>query len=114
MDDVKSYSYGEVRLHNHLFISTILLFAFGVCGGLVVSVLDCKSNGSGFRPQAGQKFGSRFLLHLNSLANSAMLRTLTIHCHREGETVRERTGQPPSYAEANNSLTPHTAASGLA
>src|SRR6218665_2928156 len=36
--------------------------------------------------------------------------TLTVHCQREDETVRERTGHPPSYAEAKKmkSLTLHT------
>src|SRR6218665_2480318 len=58
----------------------------------------------------GQKFGSRFLLHRRPLANSAMMSPLTAHCQWEDETVRERTGQPPSYAEAKKmkSLTLHT------
>src|SRR6218665_1778535 len=44
------------------------------------------------------------------LANSAMMSTLTAHCQWEDETVRERTGQPPSCAEAKKmkSLTLHT------
>ena len=44
------------------------------------------------------------------LANSAMTSTLTVHCQWEDETVRERTGHPPSYAEAKKmkSLTLHT------
>jgi len=36
------------------------------------------------------------------LANSATMSTLTAHCQWEGETVRERTGHLPSYAEAKN------------
>ena len=58
----------------------------------------------------GQKFGSRFLLHVRPLANSALMRTLTIHCLWEDEMVRERTAHPPSYAEAKKmkSLTLHT------
>jgi len=47
-----------------------------------------------------QKFGPRFLFHLRPLANSAMMSTLTAHCQWEDETVRERTGHPPSYAVA--------------
>ena len=70
-----------------------------VCGGLVVSVLDCQSRGSGFKSRPGQKFGSRFLLHVCPLDNSAMMSTLTIHCQWEDETVRERTGHPSSHAE---------------
>jgi len=60
---------------------------------------------------SGQKFGSRYLLHLHPLANSAMMSTLTaVHCQWEDETVRGRTGHPPSYAEAKKmkSLTLHT------
>src|SRR6218665_915042 len=39
-----------------------------------------------------------------------MMSTLTAHCQWEDETVRERTGHPPSYAEAKKvkSLTLHT------
>jgi len=38
-----------------------------------------------------------------------MMSTLTAHCQWEDETVRERTGHPPSYAEAKKmkSLTHH-------
>ena len=44
------------------------------------------------------------------LANSAMMITLTAHCQWEDETVRERTGHPPSYAVVKKmkSLTLHT------
>ena len=79
-------------------------------GGLVVSVLDCQSRGSGFKYRPWQKFGSRFLLHLCPLANSAVTCTLTTHCQWEDETVRERTGHPPLFAEAKKmkSLTLHT------
>ena len=44
------------------------------------------------------------------IANSAMMSTLTPHCLWEVETVRERTGHPPSYAVAKKikSLTVHT------
>src|SRR6218665_2278974 len=34
------------------------------------------------------------------LANSSMMSTQTVHCKWEDETVRERTGHPPSYTEA--------------
>src|SRR6218665_3458804 len=45
-----------------------------------------------------------------TIANSAMMSTLTVHCQCQDETVRERTGNPPSYAEAKKmkSLTLHT------
>jgi len=58
----------------------------------------------------GQKFGSRFLFHLHPLAKSAMMSTLTANCQWEDETVRERIGHPPSFAEAKKmkSLTLHT------
>src|SRR6218665_36552 len=84
--------------------------ATGVHGSLVVSVLDCQSKGPGFKSRPGQKSGLRFLLHLCPLANSAMNSTLTAHCQWEVETVRERTGHQPSYAEAKKmkSLTLHT------
>ena len=78
--------------------------------GPVVSMLDCQSRGLGFKPQPGQNFGLRFLLHLCPLANSAMMSSLTVHCKWEDETVRERTGHLPSYAKAKKmkSLTLHT------
>ena len=76
----------------------------------MVSLLDSKLRGSGFKFQPGQKFWLRFLLHLHLLANSAMMSTLTVNCQWEDETVRERTGHLPSYAEAKKmkSLTLHT------
>src|SRR6218665_1082677 len=39
-----------------------------------------------------------------------MMNTLIVHCQWEDETVRERTGHPPSYAEAKKMklLTLHT------
>jgi len=42
------------------------------------------------------------------LANSAMMSTLTVHCHWKDEMVRERAGHPQSNAEAKKmkSLTP--------
>src|SRR6218665_1047484 len=47
---------------------------------------------------------------LRLLANSAMMSTLSVHCQWKDETERERTGPPPSYAEAKKikSLTLHT------
>jgi len=46
----------------------------------------------------------------SQLRHSAMLSALTTHCQWENETVRERTGHSPSYAEAKKmkSLTLHT------
>src|SRR6218665_1225974 len=61
-------------------------------------------------PARAELFGSRFLFHLCFLGNSAMMSTLTAHYQWEDETVRERTGHPPSYAEAKKfkSLKLHT------
>ena len=44
------------------------------------------------------------------LANSAMMSTLTVHCHLEDEKVREMTCYSPSYAKARKmkSLRLHT------
>jgi len=44
------------------------------------------------------------------LANSSMMSTLTAHCQWKGETVRESSGHPTSYAVAKKmkSLTLHT------
>src|SRR6218665_2309519 len=39
-----------------------------------------------------------------ALINSDMMSKLTICCQWENETVRERTGHPPSYAEAKNMM----------
>ena len=63
---------------------------------------------------AKQKFGSRFLLHLCPLNNSATTSTMTTHCQLEDETARERIVHPPSNAKAKKmkSLTLH--AHGLA
>ena len=63
--------------------------------GLVVSALDCQTRGPGFKSRPGQKFGSRSLLHLPPLANSAMMSTLTALGHWEDKTVKERTGHHP-------------------
>ena len=38
------------------------------------------------------------------LANSAMMDTLTMHCHWEDEMVRERTGHSPSYTQAKREV----------
>ena len=67
----------ELQVLNSVVVNTI--------GCLVVSVLDYQSWGSGFKSRPGQKFGSRFLLHLRPLANPAMMSTLTTHCHWEDE-----------------------------
>ena len=75
-------------------------FSYWLRGGLVVSVLDCQGRGLGFKSQPGQTFGSRYLLHLCPLGNSAMMSTLTVHCQWEDETVREWTARPSSYTEA--------------
>src|SRR6218665_2608267 len=79
---------------------------------LVVSVLDCQLRGLRFKSWPGQKIGSRFLRHSHPIANSAMMSklTLTIYCQWEDKTVREKTGHPPSYAEAKKmkSVTLHT------
>ena len=76
----------------------------------MVSVLVRQPWGPWFKSWPGQKFGSRFLLHLCPLVNSAMMSTLNAHCQWEDETARERTGHPRSYAVANKmkSLTLHT------
>ena len=78
-------------------------------GGLLVSVLDCKSWGLVFKSQPGQTFEPRFLLHLCPLTNSVMM-TLIVHCQWEDEMVKEGTGHPPSYDEAKKRmlLTLHT------
>ena len=76
----------------------------------MVNVLYYKLKGSGFISRPLQKFGSRSLLHLRPLANSAVMSTLTAYCQRVDETVRERTGRLSSYAEAKKVklLTFHT------
>ena len=81
-----------------------------VLSGQVVRELVCQSRGSGFKSRPVQKFGSRFLLHLRPLANSAMISTLSALCQWEDVMVRERTGHQPSYDEAKKmkSLTLHT------
>src|SRR6218665_671137 len=80
-----------------LLLSNYHYITSSLYGGLVVSVQNCQSRDSGFKSRPGQKFCSRFLLHLRPLANSVMMSTLTTHCQWEDETVRERTGHPPSY-----------------
>ena len=82
----------------------------GVLDGVVVIVLDCQSRGRGFKTPSGQKFASRFLLHLHSLTNSAILSTLTLRSRWEDETARERIGHPLAYTKAKKmkSLTLHT------
>src|SRR6218665_2599640 len=73
----------------YIYIYIIYIYIYiRVHGGLVVSVQDCQSRGSGFKFQPGQKFCLTFLLHLHTLANSAMMSKLTEHCQWEDETVR--------------------------
>src|SRR6218665_1625110 len=61
---------------------------------------------SRFKSRPGQKFGSRFLLQLYPLANSAMMTKLTAHYQWKDETVRERTRHQPSYTEAKKMKSP--------
>src|SRR6218665_3348515 len=71
------------------FALNLVLFSFQLIwmhSNLAVSVLDSQSRGSGFKSWPWQKFGSRFLLRLRPLSNSAMTSTLSV----ENETVRER------------------------
>src|SRR6218665_965609 len=98
----------------HSIETGFALFCAGlaVCSCLVVSMLDCQLRNSGFNSQPRQKFGSSILLHLRSLSNSPMMNTLNTSsqcCQLEDETVRERTGHPPSYSVAKKikSLTLH-------
>src|SRR5688572_7056066 len=94
-----------------MFLNILVrLFSKGVWDSVVISVIDCHSRGQGFKSLPGQKFGSRFLPHVCPLANSARMSTLNAYCRWEDETARERTGHPPSYAEAKKmkSLTLHT------
>src|SRR5678816_4093294 len=69
-------------------------------------MMDRYPRGRGFKSPPGQKIW----LYVRPLANSAIMSTLTVHCRWDDETVRERTGHPPSYAEAKKmkSLTLHT------
>ena len=101
-------------LNTPLFTSMHITYhsciCLGVCSGPVVIMLNRQPWSLKFKSRPGQKFGSRFLLHLRPLANSAMTSTLIAHCQWEDETVSERTGHPPSYAEAKKtkSLTLHS------
>src|SRR6218665_2067461 len=76
----------------------------------LVSMLDCQSRSSWFKPWRGQKFGSRFLFHLRSLANSAMTSTLIVHYLGGDDMARQLTDHPQSHAEVKKtkSLTLHT------
>src|SRR6218665_3010 len=82
-------------------------------GGWMPWVGKWGMGGAGLKPRTEKKFGSRFLFHLRSLASSVMMSTLAARCQWEHETVRERTGHPPSYVVATKmkSLTLHTHAS---
>ena len=53
----------------------------------------------GSNPGQGRNLVRDFWLHLRPLAHLAMISTLTAHCRWEDETVRERTGHPPSYSK---------------
>src|SRR6218665_16018 len=66
----------------------------------MVSVLDCQSRGSGVQIPARVEIGFEIPALPVHLANSAVVSTLTVHCLWGDETVRKRTGHPPSYAEA--------------
>ena len=66
----------------------------------MVSVVDCQSRGSGCKIPTRAEICIEISAPPAPLANSAMMSTRTVHCQWEGETVRERTGHPPSYGEA--------------
>src|SRR6218665_546914 len=109
------YMYLSSYLPIHLFsiYFTIYLISIRVHDSLVVSVLDCRSRGLGFKSRP--KFGSRFLFHLLPLANSAMMSKLTAYSPLSaGSRDGEREDWPPSLMcrgpEAKNmkSLTLHT------
>src|SRR6218665_2165119 len=70
----------ELLLHEYLWLYFNSKSLNWCAVGLAVSMLDCQLRGSGFRSRAGQKFESRFLLHLRLIANSAMMSSLIAHC----------------------------------
>ena len=94
------------------YVSNIIsLILTRVAWQSMVKVLDDQWRGSGFRSRPGQKFVSKFLLHMSLIANSAtMMNMLTVHCQWDDEMGRERTGYQHTYAEAKNmkSLALHT------
>jgi len=83
--------------HTHLNLRTWHGILSWVRGGPVVA---CWAANQEFKSPPGQKFVLWSLLHLHPMAKSVMMSTLTVHYWREDETVREKNGQPPSYAEA--------------
>ena len=75
----------------------------------MVSVLDCQAKGSGFKPAMAAiwfEISAPPALPSQICYDEYIDRTLSV----EDETVRERTGHPPSYAEAKKMklLTLHT------
>lgn len=56
--------------------------------------------GDGVQIKSGQKFVVRFLHHLCSLANSAILSKLTVSTLSEGRSDGEGEDGHPSYAKA--------------
>jgi len=65
----------------------ILLIAHRVCSDLVISVLDCQLRGLGF------KSWLEISVPRVPLTHSAMMNTLTVHCHWEDMEAREWTGR---------------------
>src|SRR6218665_3284177 len=59
----------------------VSIFIQWVCGGLVVSVLDCQSRGSGFKSRPVQKFGSRFLFHPPSCVEAKKMKSVILHTY---------------------------------
>src|SRR6218665_1615705 len=59
-------STSEARAQNCTGVFSVMPFGFlqGVRWSIVVSVLDCQSRGSGFKPRPGQTFYSRLMLQL--------------------------------------------------
>ena len=73
--------------------------------GRVVSVLDCQSRGVGFKFPTGQKFGSRFMLHLRPDSSQLSYYGYSgLHRWWEDETAREWTGHLLSYAGVRNEV----------
>ena len=63
--------------------------------------MDCQLRGQGFKFPKGQKLVLRFMLYLCLLEKSVIMSAPTVPCWwEEDEMVKERTGHPPSFAEA--------------
>src|SRR6218665_1761180 len=99
IDTFSTISTREVQFSHYNIIYTTLSTR-GLCGGPIGKHAGPPTVRLGVQIPARAEIWFEISAPPAPPANSAMMSTLTAHCQWEDDTVRERTGHPPSYAVA--------------